>query len=271
MPVIPPPFAAPYPVIGVIHLPALPGAPGFAGDIDAVRAEARRTLEVYESEGLDGVIVENYHDAPFFATRVPPATVAAMAAIVGDVVTRTSLPVGVNVLRNDGPAAMAVAAAAGAAFVRINVLGRPVVSEQGVIAGEAAEVLRLRAQLAPSVGIWADAAVKHASPMTPVALDVEVHELTERCGADVIIISGQRTGLPTDPMTVKEARRATDRPVFIGSGATAATVGELSEATGFIVGTAFEAAPGAPVAAARVAAFMDAVRTLRASTERSDR
>jgi membrane complex biogenesis BtpA family protein len=190
-----------------------------------------------------------------------------MVAIVGELVAETALPVGVNVLRNDGQAALSIAAATGAAFVRINVLGRPVVSEQGIISGEAAEVLRLRAQLGSPVGIWADAAVKHATPLTAVTLDAEVYELTERCGADAVIVSGDRTGSPTDPMIVKEARRATDRPVLIGSGVTAASVGALSDADGFIVGTAFEASPGAPVESERVARVMEAVRTLRASTE----
>jgi membrane complex biogenesis BtpA family protein len=265
------PFAVPYPVVGVVHVQALPGAPGFGGSMQPVLDDALRTIDIFHAAGVDGVIVENFHDAPFFVDRVPAETIAALSAVAARVVDATDLPVGINVLRNDGAGALAVAAATGAAFVRINVLGRPVVSEQGVITGRAAEVLRLREQLAPQVAIWADAAVKHAAPMVPVALDVEIHELTERCGADVIVVSGDRTGLPTDPMMVKEARAATQRPVFVGSGATIETLASLSAATGLIVGTAFEDHVGGAVQPERVAAFMDAVRTLRAAGDAGDR
>lgn len=259
------PFVHPYPVVGVVHLDALPGAPGFTGAWGAVCDAARRTVDVFTNAGLDGIIVENFHDVPFFADRVPAATVAAMSAITAQLVAATDLPVGVNVLRNDGESALAIAVAAGAAFVRINVLGRPVVSEQGVISGRAAEVMRTRATLAPTVAVWADAAVKHASPLVPVGLEAEIHDLTERCGADVVIVSGARTGLPTDPETVKTARAATNRPVFVGSGVTPDSVATLREATGFIVGSAFKPALDAPVDRVRVDACMAAVRTLRTS------
>ena len=265
------PFAVPHPVVGVVHVPALPGAPGYGGSMQPVLADVLRTVDIFHAAGVDGIIVENFHDVPFFIDRVPAGTTAALSAVAARVVDATDLPVGINVLRNDGAAALAIAAATGAAFVRINVLGRPVVSEQGVITGCAAEVLRLREQLAPQVAIWADAAVKHAAPMVPVALDVEIHELTERCGADVIVVSGDRTGLPTDPTTVKEARTATERPVFIGSGTTIETLSSLAAATGFIVGSAFEDRVGGVVQPERVAAFMDAVRTLRAAGDPGDR
>lgn len=271
MSILVPAFAVPYPVIGVIHLRALPGAPHFGGDMSTVLDEARATLAIFEAQGIDGVIVENFHDIPFFPGAVPPATVAAMAAITQDLVARTALPIGVNVLRNDGEAALAIAAASGAQFVRINVLGRPVISEQGIINGDAAGVMRLRAQIAPSVAVFADAAVKHAAPLVPVALDAEIHELTERCGADVIVVSGDRTGLPTDPEVVRAATAATGHPVFIGSGVTPESVASLAAATGFIVGSAFKEALGAPVEPARVAAVMDAVRALRANVQRGDR
>lgn len=99
--------------IGVIHLPPLPGAPRWGGDMDAVLEQAEREALTMERGGANGIIVENFGDAPFRIGRVEPETVAAMTRAVDRVCRTTSLPVGVNMLRSDAPSALAVAVAAG--------------------------------------------------------------------------------------------------------------------------------------------------------------
>ena len=156
-------------LIGVLHLPPLPGSPRWQGDFEAVRRFALADAAAYLAGGADGLVVENFGDAPFFASEVPPHTVAAMARIAAEVVEAAAgVPVGINVLRNDAQAAMGIAAASGASFVRVNVLSGAMLTDQGLIEGQAAELLRLRRQLeATEVGIFADVLVKHAYPLAP--------------------------------------------------------------------------------------------------------
>ena len=109
------------PLIGMVHLAPLPGAPLFAGTmdevIDAALADARALLD----GGCDGMLFENFGDRPFFKERVGPETVAAMTRVIAAVTSAVALPFGVNVLRNDALSALGIAAATGAAFIRVNV------------------------------------------------------------------------------------------------------------------------------------------------------
>jgi membrane complex biogenesis BtpA family protein len=252
------------PLIGMVHLGALPGAPGFAGDLDAVLAAAAADARALAEAGFDALLVENYGDAPFFADDVPKVTVAALTRAVAEVRRAVPLPVGVNVLRNDAPAALSVAAATGAAFVRVNVLAWSMSTDQGVITGKAAEVARLRSALGASVAVLADVFVKHAVPPAGLTLEQAAADTWERAGADGLIVTGSGTGQPTPLDRVARVKTAAPgAPVYVGSGVTAATVAEvLRLADGVIVGTALkrDGVTTAPVDPARARALVSAAR-----------
>jgi predicted TIM-barrel enzyme len=110
------------PVIGMIHLKALPGAPDYAGNFRNVLDCALKDASALEDGGVDGMMIENFFDAPFFKEQVGPETVAAMACIASTLRQQTRLPLGVNVLRNDGISALAIATVCDCQFVRINQL-----------------------------------------------------------------------------------------------------------------------------------------------------
>ncbi|MEM6750219.1 MAG: BtpA/SgcQ family protein [Planctomycetota bacterium] len=237
-------------LVGVVHLPPLPGSPRFAQARDACDGDPHRAFETRVIEpaladakalaegGVDAIIVENFGDAPFFADAVPPETVAAMAAAARAVRQACGLPLGVNVLRNDAASALAVAAASGASFVRVNVLAGAAVTDQGVIQGKAAAVMRQRAALGlQDVKVWADVLVKHASPLVGRPLEEELHELLDRSLADAVIATGAGTGRATDAGLVHQVRElAGDTPVLVGSGVTDQTASAYP-ADGLIVGT----------------------------------
>lgn len=259
-------------LIGMVHLPPLPGAPDWQppvrgrGKPPAWAARAEEDARILADAGFDGVIVENFGDAPFYKTQVPPETTAALAVACAAV--RAALPravaVGVNVLRNDACAALGIAAAAGLDLVRVNVLAGAAVTDQGVIEGRAAEVLRTRAALCPQVAIVADLRVKHARPLVARPLVEEARELTGRAGADAVIVSGVATGAGVDAEALAAARGALgDHPLLVGSGATARSVaGLLAHADGVIVGTAIKRGgrTTARVDPKRAAAFVRAAR-----------
>ena len=236
-------FEAETPVIGVVHLPPLPGAPASDDDRHAIRERAIADATALEDGGADGVIVENFGDAPFYPDNVPPHVVADMTALTDAVAGSVDVPVGVNVLRNDARAALSVAAATHADFVRVNVHVGAAVTDQGVIEGQAHETLRFRDRIDADVAICADVGVKHAAPVADRDLAVEASDAVERGLADAVIVSGDRTG---DRTALEDVRQVQDSvgeevPVLVGSGVTAASAaGVLDVADGAIVGTALK-------------------------------
>lgn len=208
-------------------------------------AGALRDAAALEAAGFDGLMIENFGDAPFFADSVPPITVAALTRVAAEVVAATDLPVGVNVLRNDALAALAIAAATGAACVRVNVLSGVMYTDQGMITGRGADVARTRANLCPDVAVLADVHVKHATPPAGQSIASAAVDLWERGGADAVIVSGTGTGTAAARDDVSAVRAAIpDAPLYLGSGATAGTIGDYEGVIhGAIVGSAIKAGP----------------------------
>lgn len=254
------------PLIGMLHLPPLPGAPRARESLPAIREYVLHDADALVAGGVHGLLLENFGDAPFYPGPVPPAVVAQMTELAGDVRRCFDLPLGINVLRNDARAALAVAASVGADFIRVNVLCGARLTDQGIISGEAHLLLRDRAALRAShIRILADVGVKHSSALgLPRPLDDEIHETLARGGADAVIISGAGTGQPADVDQVRRARAASgDAPVLVGSGVTADNVEAFAPyADGLIVGTALKAdgVTTRPVDRARVRAIVQALR-----------
>jgi len=258
-------------IVGMVHLPPLPGSPGFDGDRTAIRDRVRADARALAEGGVDALLVENFGDAPFYPETVPRHVVASMTDLTRLVVRTVDRPVGVNVLRNDATAALSAAAAAGADFVRVNVHTGARVADQGVIEGRAHETLRLRDRLDTDVSILADTAVKHSVPLgdataadgRPTAGD-DVDDLVDRGRADGVIASGPRTGEGVDAArleAVAERCATHDVPLYVGSGVTPETVGGLLDvADGVIVGTALkrDGETTAPVDPSRVRALVEA-------------
>jgi membrane complex biogenesis BtpA family protein len=229
-------------LVGMVHLLPLPGSPGFGGSMDAVVETAIEDASVLVDSGFPALIVENFGDVPFFTNRVPPETVACMARAV-DAVTGAGVPIGVNVLRNDAPAALGVAAATGARFIRVNIHTGLMYTDQGPIVGEAAEVLRKRDSLVPDVEVWADVMVKHAAPPHGIDARQAALDTVERGLADALIISGSGTGAEPDVVQAAAVRAAVPEGtrIVVGSGAKRENLDELLEvADSVIVGSSIK-------------------------------
>lgn len=231
------------PVIGMLHLPPLPGCPRFSGNLDTIYDSILRDARALHAGGVQGLMIENFGDIPFYPGRVPAYVVAQMTALATEVRRTVDLPLGINVLRNDGLSALAVAVAARAQFIRVNVLCGARVTDQGLLQGIAHDLLRERALLgAPHVQILADVDVKHSAALAERPLADEVDDTVHRGLADGLIVSGAGTGKPTDLAKLQAVKAAAGNcPVYIGSGVTAGTIGQLARhADGFIVGTSFK-------------------------------
>lgn len=229
-------------LIGVVHLRPLPGSPRWDGDLEAVVAQAILDAEAYAEGGAHALFIENFGDVPFTKGAVPPETIAAMAVAGRAVAAAVQLPFGFNVLRNDARAGLALCAACGGSFIRVNVHTGAMLTDQGLIEGNAFETLRARQRLCPHVSIFADVHVKHAVPMGNLPIEDAARDTLDRGLADALIVSGHGTGLPTDPADVERVRRTCpNAKLLLGSGVTVANAATyLPLADGFIVGTSLK-------------------------------
>ncbi len=238
-------FGVSKPVIGVIHLLPLPGSPNFEGQLEIVCLRAEQEAAALSTGGVNAIIVENFFDAPFTKGRVDVATACALALVAQRVAAVVDIPVGVNVLRNDGLTALAVAATISASFIRVNVYTGAMLTDQGIIEGQAYELQTYRRRLGVSerVKIFADVMVKHADPLSPYTNITQVAKDTVGRGrADAVIVSGAATGSAPDITDLKAVRSAVpDAPLLVGSGATPENIGLLlSVADGVIAASSLK-------------------------------
>src|SRR4026207_2010027 len=236
-------FKASKPVIGVIHVGALPGTPRSAQSVAELVRLAREEAAVYRECGVDGVIIENMHDVPYLKGEVGPEIVAAMTAIGNEVKSECQLPVGIQILAGANIAAMAVAHAAGLDFIRAEGFAYAHVADEGIIEASAAKLLRYRRIIgAERVQVWTDVKKKHSAHAITADVSLgETAETVEFMGADCVIVTGSATGQAPKVADVREAKTHCGLPVFLGSGITENNLPEFyGDADGFIIGSAFK-------------------------------
>lgn len=246
-------------LIGVIHLPALPGTACHRLPMDEIVERALGDARALRQAGFDAAIIENFGDVPFSASALAPSSTAAMAVVADRVRQEVGLQVGINALRNDAVAGLGIAAAVGASFIRVNVHTGVYATDQGFIEGRAEETLLCRKQLGSRIAILADVNVKHATPISEPDVVRAAKDTAYRGLADGLIVTGRATGEPVDEDQLRRVRDAVpDRRVFVGSGATAETVASLlTVASGVIVGTGLKSGgdTSRPIDATQAMAF----------------
>jgi uncharacterized protein len=261
-------FSNPKPVIGVVHVGALPGTPRSAQTVADLVTSAKQEAKLYRECGVDGVVIENMHDVPYLRGGVGPEIVSAMTAIGVEVKSECSMPVGIQILAAANIEAMAVAHAAGLDFIRAEGYAYAHVADEGLIQSSAAALLRYRRMIgATRVQIWADVKKKHAAHAITADVSLgETAETIEFMGADCVIVTGSVTGKPPAVADVREAKAHCNLPVFLGSGISEQNISEFyKEADGFIVGTAFKigALWSNTIEPARVTNFIKAIQRLK--------
>src|SRR5499426_1462255 len=236
-------FANPKPIIGVIHVGALPGAPANTQTVDEITAQAIREAAVYRDCGVDGVIIENMHDTPYLRGSVGPEIVAAMAVIGQAVKNESRLPTGIQILAGANIEAMAVAHAANLDFIRSEAYAFAHVADEGVIQSSAAALLRYRKMIgAERVQVWADVKKKHSSHAITADIGLgATAEAVEFMRGDAVIVTGSVTGDPPGLQDVEEVKAHCQLPVLLGSGIDADNIADFYQAAdGFIIGSYFK-------------------------------
>ncbi|MEM1515463.1 MAG: BtpA/SgcQ family protein [Candidatus Bathyarchaeia archaeon] len=260
-------FRVNKPVIGMVHMPPLPGSPKYDYR-DSMEKIVKRTMNdavVLERGGVDGLLFSNESDTPFLFD-VGPETVAAVTYIVAKVTDRVSLPFGIDILW-DPYATIAVAKATKASFVRTLLTGT-FSSDLGLINTEGAKVLRYRKYIgAENVRIFLYLNPEFAAPISPRPLGIVAQTVRWLSLADVYCISGPMPGLPPDEkdiISVKES--AKDMPILANTGINKDNIATYFKLVdGAIVGTSFKVGNITlnPVDEGKVKEFMNIVNSLR--------
>src|SRR6185295_1361353 len=222
-------FSSSKPVVGVIHVGALPGTPRGTQTVKELVRSAREEAKVYRECGVDGIYIENMHDVPYLKGEVGPEIVAAMTAIGIEVKDQCQLPVGIQILAGANIEAMAVANAAALDFIRAEGFAYAHVADEGIIEASAARLLRYRKMIgADRVQVWADVKKKHAAHAITADVSLgETAEAVEFMRGDAVIVSGSATGKPPSAEDVREAKAHCAIPVLLGSGITAQNVNQF--------------------------------------------
>lgn len=239
-----PPFSIPKPVIGMIHVGALPGTPANTRNIDEIVREARAEARLYRDAGIDGLLIENMHDVPYLRGSVGPEIVAAMTVIGHAVKTESRLPVGIQILAGANIEAMAVAHAANLDFIRAEGFVFAHVADEGLIQSSAAELLRYRKMIgADRVRVWTDVKKKHSSHAITADISLgATAEAAEFMRADAVIVTGSVTGDAPKLADVQEVKSHCRLPALLGSGIDPNNIAEFYQAAdGFIIGSYFKA------------------------------
>lgn len=259
-------FGTQHPILGMVHLPPLPGSPNYGGSMTAVIDHALQDAQTLADNGITSMIIENLGDYPYYPETTEPETVAAMTRVALEIRKRYQMPLGINILRNSWKSAMAVAAMADCQFIRLNVLTDATVTDQGPIVGKAHLLTRYRKAIdAQHVKIFADIYCKHGAPMTPRDLDTVAKEMISRGMADALIVDGAESAKPAPVEKIMTVRNAVpDTPIFLGSGMTVDTTDYLKHADGcvFGYGTKPSGDMNDPVDGPTVKKFMELVNKL---------
>ena len=230
-------------LIGMIHVCALPGTPSSSMTVSKIVDQARQEADILLSSGFDALLIENMHDTPYLNRQVGPEIVASMTAVMLAIREMTDLPIGIQILAGANKAAIAVAQAANANFIRAEGFCFAHISDEGIMSSDAGELLRYRAAInANHIAVLTDIKKKHASHA--ITADTDLKSTCEAAAffqSDGIIITGFATGKPASIQDVKIAESATELPIFVGSGITSENLAEYwSSATGFIVGSSLK-------------------------------
>ena len=254
-------------IIGMLHVPALPGTPRHSASIDRIIEISLEEANIYEKSGIDSMIIENMHDVPYLNKNVGPEITASMTAIACEIKRHLQIPIGIQILAGANKQALAVAKAAGLDFIRAEGFLYSHIADEGLMNADAGELLRYRKQIeAESIFILADIKKKHSShSITDDISILEFASAAEFFLSDGIIVTGSATGKPADIMEIKELKNKINLPVYIGSGITIDNISEYwYYADGFIVGSHFKENGDwkNPVSEKRIVMFMEKIRSL---------
>lgn len=213
-------------LIGMVHLLALPGTPGYQGSVQAILDAALRDAATLKQAGMDAILIENMHDLPYLNRQVGPEIASTMSVVAYLVRRAFDLPTGVQVLAGANMDALAVAQAGGLDFIRAEGFVFGHVADEGWMDGQAGALLRYRRQIeATGVAILTDIKKKHSAHAVTADVDlVETAQAAAFFKSDGLIVTGSSTGKAANLAELQSLQGATPLPIIVGSGIDAGNI-----------------------------------------------
>jgi len=263
-------FRKKHPIIGMIHVLALPGTPLYKGSVQQIIDVATEEALIYKKAGIDAIMLENMHDVPYTKIHVGPEISSVMTLVAQIVKKETGLTMGIQILAGANQAALAVAYAVGLDFIRAEGFVFGHVADEGYIDSQAAELLRYRKMIgAESIAVFTDIKKKHSAHSITADVDlIDTAHAAEFFLSDGVIITGKQTGVSADVKELEAVNKSVQIPILVGSGVTLEnleTYLPLSDA--MIVGSYFKEKGhwANHLQYEKVATFMEKTNRLRAS------
>lgn len=236
-------FGTRQPVIGMVHVRALPGTPAYGGALQPVIDAALRDADALKRAGVDALLIENMHDLPYLRRQVGPEITAAMT-VVGYLVKHAfQVPTGMQILAGANEAALAAALAGGLDFIRAEGFVFGHLADEGWIDADAGPLLRYRRHIgAENVLVLTDIKKKHSAHAATADVGLaETAHAAEFFQSDGLVVTGTATGKAAALADLQELRGATRLPVLVGSGITAENAPQFAPlCDGFIVGSSLK-------------------------------
>ena len=236
-------FKVDCPVIGMIHLKALPGTPKYGNDKSFIIEDALKEAEICKAAGIDSIMIENMHDVPYLKGEVGHEISSLMTLVSHEIKKRTQLPLGIQILAGANKEALAVANASGADFIRAEGFVYAHVADEGLIEAQASELLRYRKQIdAEHIGIFTDIKKKHSShAITDDVSLLDTAKAAQFFLSDGVVVTGNHTGVSASIEDLKTLKESLNFPVIVGSGITLENVkAYLPICDAMIVGSYFK-------------------------------
>jgi hypothetical protein len=231
------------PVIGMIHVDALPGTPKYGGSVKSIIDKAIKEALIYKDSGIDVIAIENMHDVPYLKRNAGHEISSLMSVIGYEVKNKSGLMCGIQILAGANTEALAAAHSAGLDFIRVEGFVFAHIADEGIIESDAGKLLRYRKLIgAENILIFTDIKKKHSSHS--ITNDVSITETAKAAEfflSDGVVLTGKSTGEEANADELKSVRETTSLPVIIGSGITAGNIEKYYNlADAFIIGTYFK-------------------------------
>jgi membrane complex biogenesis BtpA family protein len=231
------------PVIGMVHVNALPGTPKYSGSVKSIIEKAKSEAQLYFSLGIDALMIENMHDVPYLNKKVGTEITSIMSVILYEIKKSVELPCGIQILAGANKEALAAAHSAGGDFIRAEGFVFSQIADEGLMNSDAGELLRFRKQIgAENILIFTDIKKKHSShAITSDISIVDTAKAAEFFLSDGVIITGSSTGEKPELSEIIEIKEKINLPVIAGSGITAENIKEYyNHCDAFIIGSYFK-------------------------------
>ena len=231
------------PIIGMVHVLALPGTPKNRLDASKIIDEALKEARIYKKAGIDSIMIENMHDVPYLKGKVGHEISSLMTLIAFLIKQETNLPVGIQILAGANKEALAAAKASNIDFIRAEGFVFAHTADEGIIEAQAGELLRYRKMIdANSIAIFTDIKKKHSSHA--ITHDISLLDTAKAAQfflSDGVIVTGNHTGMAASVDELKTLNDNLDFPVIVGSGITQENVANyLPICDAMIIGSYFK-------------------------------